>query len=230
MVEVRKPKPVHSWGDLISEIGTIVLGVLIALAAEQGVQMLSWRHQVSEARQAMRNELTDSAGSAYAYRVIFKCNARSLEDLRAQLLKSGPAWKGRPVGYDALFWSWDSSVWSTALASGTLTHMPPGEMNAFASAYAFLPRFVERDAAGQDDAAELGLLGRDLSLADGMRGRMLAAVGRAERRNWSSALLAKQFLERAATVGALPSDADRKQMDGFVGQPGDHCWTQSKTG
>ena len=77
-------------------------------------------------------------------------------------------------------------------------------------------RFQHRRYIGQHDsnriaaldAAELGLLGRDLSLADGMRGRMLAAVGRAERRNWSSALLAKQFLERAATVGALPSDAE----------------------
>ena len=229
MAEVRKPKPVHSWGDLVGEIGTIVLGVLIALAAEQGVQMLSWRHQVSDARQALRTELTDSAASAYAYRVIFKCNALSLDDLRTRLLKSGPAWKGRPVGYESLFWPWDNSVWQTAQASGTLAHMAPSEMNAFASAYSFLPKFLERDATSQNDAAELGLLSHDLSLSDGMRGRMLAAVSRAERHNWVSALGAKQFLGRAATVGALPTDAARKHMDGLVGQPESHCWAQPET-
>ena len=33
-MDIHKPKPVHNWRELLTEIGTIVIGVLIALAAE----------------------------------------------------------------------------------------------------------------------------------------------------------------------------------------------------
>jgi hypothetical protein len=37
-VEIHKPKPVHSWRELLTEIGVVVIGVCIALAAEQTVE------------------------------------------------------------------------------------------------------------------------------------------------------------------------------------------------
>ena len=32
-MEIHKPKPIHNWRDFIKEVGTIVLGVSIALGA-----------------------------------------------------------------------------------------------------------------------------------------------------------------------------------------------------
>ncbi len=227
-MDVRKPKPVHSWNELIGEIGVIVLGVLIALAAEQAVELVHWNHQLAEARKSLREELHTSAQDAYGHRAISNCNAQALSKLRTDLLKSGAAWKARPSAYEALLSTWDSSAWRTAQASGTLGHMTPVELNGYASAYQFPPLFAEQEAKDQDDAAQLELLAYDLNLGDGMRGRMLEAVNRAERQNWLLAVEAKQFLESAAAVGVTLSDVDRKKIDGAIGTPDTDCSLQHK--
>jgi dihydropteroate synthase len=38
-MDIHKPKPIHNWRDFLKEVGTIVLGVSIALA-QQGVDIL----------------------------------------------------------------------------------------------------------------------------------------------------------------------------------------------
>ena len=47
-MDIHKPKPWRGWPALFKEIGTIVIGVLIALAGEQIVETLSWRHRTAE--------------------------------------------------------------------------------------------------------------------------------------------------------------------------------------
>jgi hypothetical protein len=229
-MEVHKPKPVHSWGDLIGEIGVIVLGVLIALAAEQAVELVHWNHQLIETRKALREEINTSAVDAYSHRAIYDCDAKALQKLRSDLLKSGPTWKAKPSAYEALLSTWDTSAWRTAQASGTLGHMTPAELNGYASAYQFPPLFEAQEAKDQDDAAQIELLDYDLSLGDGMRGRMLEAVNRAERQNWLLALETKQFLESAAAVGVTLSDADKKKIDARIGTPETDCSVRAKAG
>jgi hypothetical protein len=227
-MDAHRPKPVHSWNELIGEIGVIVLGVLIALAAEQAVELVHWNHQLAEARKSLRDELHTSAQAAYGHRAISACNSQALSKLRTDLLKSAPAWKAKPSAYEALLFTWDTSAWRTAQASGTLGHMTPAELNGYASAYQWPTIFAEQEAKDQDDAAQLGLLAYDLNLGDGMRGRMLEAVNRAERQNWLAALGAKQFLESAAAVGVALSDVDRKKIDATIGTPDTDCSLQHK--
>ena len=50
-MHVHLPKPLHGWRAFVGEVGIIVLGVLIALAAEQLVQN---GHEQAEARDAVR--------------------------------------------------------------------------------------------------------------------------------------------------------------------------------
>ena len=57
----HKSYPVRSWREFIKEIGIIVIGVLIALGAEQTAEALHWRHKVEEADGAMRLELPMSS-------------------------------------------------------------------------------------------------------------------------------------------------------------------------
>ena len=50
------PKPLHGWREFFGEVGVIVLGVLIALGAEQVVEGFHWQHEVSSFRAAVRQE------------------------------------------------------------------------------------------------------------------------------------------------------------------------------
>jgi hypothetical protein len=227
-MDASKPKAAHSWGELVNEIGVIVLAVLIALAAEQGVELLHWRQQVNDARQAIRGELLDDAANAFQHRAIFKCNSQALSQLRLDLLKSGQAWKGRPVHYEALSFSWGGSAWRTAETSGALAHMPAEEAGGFARAYQFAPAIVELEARSQDDAADIDLLAYDQSLTDGARGRALAAIGRAERRNVLLAQATRQFLNQSALIGVSLPDGEKQKLQARIGADGGDCYAPPK--
>ena len=61
-MEIHTPKhPIRGWRDLLKEVGIIVLGVLIALGAEQSVEAWHWHRKIVDAEQAMVLELRDDA-------------------------------------------------------------------------------------------------------------------------------------------------------------------------
>ena len=55
-MEFHKPHAAKTWGEFFIEIGTIVTGILIALALEQGLQALHDHKVEDEARAALRDE------------------------------------------------------------------------------------------------------------------------------------------------------------------------------
>jgi ribosome modulation factor len=67
-MRITLPKPLHGWRQLAGEVGIIVLGVLIALAAQQIVESANQRSQVRQLRTALDNEIGYGL-AAYGYRV-----------------------------------------------------------------------------------------------------------------------------------------------------------------
>jgi hypothetical protein len=53
------PKPLHGWRELLGEVGIIVIGVLIALGAEQVVETIHWRNEVAAERASLLTEASD---------------------------------------------------------------------------------------------------------------------------------------------------------------------------
>src|SRR5690348_8688107 len=80
-MEFHKPKPVHSWRELFSEIGVVVIGVCIALAAEQSVEWLHWHERVIEARKVIATELTENLTGAIRRVRMAECAERRLDEL-----------------------------------------------------------------------------------------------------------------------------------------------------
>ena len=56
MAHFHIPKPLHGWREFAGEVGIIVLGVLIALAAEQAVQAIHHRIQARDMAKKLREE------------------------------------------------------------------------------------------------------------------------------------------------------------------------------
>src|SRR5947209_2023007 len=80
-MEVHKPKPVHNWRELATEIGVIVIGVLIALLAEQVVEAMRWQEKVGIGGREIRSEIA-SNGSYFDFRVkVAPCIVRRLNQL-----------------------------------------------------------------------------------------------------------------------------------------------------
>ncbi|MBV9062475.1 MAG: hypothetical protein JOY77_06055, partial [Alphaproteobacteria bacterium] len=47
-MDIHKPKPIRNWREFLKEVGIIVLGVSIALGAEQAVEAIHEGHIAGE--------------------------------------------------------------------------------------------------------------------------------------------------------------------------------------
>lgn len=59
-MHIHLPKPLHGWRALVGEIGIIVVGVLIALSAEQFAEFMHNRGQVRQGEEALKDNFRSS--------------------------------------------------------------------------------------------------------------------------------------------------------------------------
>ena len=59
-MHLHMPKPLHGWREFIHEFTIVVLGVLIALGANQMVENWAWSNKVRHAESAMCLELAEA--------------------------------------------------------------------------------------------------------------------------------------------------------------------------
>jgi hypothetical protein len=86
-MDLHKPKPWHGWRDFLKEVGTIVLGVSIALTGEQAVEKWRQHRQYLEARDAMRDELAGDIRNLSSRRdaEVNACSVRRVAEIAAIL-------------------------------------------------------------------------------------------------------------------------------------------------
>jgi hypothetical protein len=130
------PKPLHGWRVFIGEVGVVVLGVLLALAAQQLVQNLQWRSDVRDFRAAVDTELEfNLAASEYRLRQS-PCLLRRLAELDrwSAAQRAGQAMSlVREIGYPKRV-APGTAVWNSR--NGDLTgHVPTQARLAYADLY-----------------------------------------------------------------------------------------------
>jgi len=133
-MEVHKPKAVHNWGELLTEIGVIVIGVAIALAGEQMVEAIHWKNKVADAEVAMSRELSGDLAYAagqlamkdcarnYLARMETAVTNRRTDTLR-QLAAMGPPFTTHP---------WVVESWTAAINSQIPDHIPRDKLADYA--------------------------------------------------------------------------------------------------
>ena len=139
-MEIHKPKPVHNWRELLTELGVVVLGICIAISLEQFVEYLHWRGEVRIGRQALVEEIT-GVDKFYARRVLIApCLDRRLDedagrirDLAANRKIAPRAIVPGETSPGALL---GDAEWQSERSSQTLTHFPRAELALMSSFYA----------------------------------------------------------------------------------------------
>jgi len=128
------PKPLHGWRELIGEVGIIVLGVLIALGAEQAISAIHARQDASQLRRALKSELADNRARWNQMRSQDVCAQRRLGALD-HWLATAPAGARNANGYVLEIFNMHSSAWDIAKSSPAIAHIPLDERLAYASLY-----------------------------------------------------------------------------------------------
>ncbi len=163
---MEKNKQGRGWRVLLTELGIIVLGVSIALAAEQAVTWANWRSEVAQARQALRAEMLDNNNRFFARRLaIAPCLARQVKEADAILTaleeKRAPGkFTNFHQGMGTLI---NDAEWQAERASQVLTHFPRDELAVMGRYYTMLPFFREWATREGDAWREMSGLRRPLA-------------------------------------------------------------------
>ena len=111
------PKPLHGWREFAGEVGIIVIGVLIALGAEQVLEDWHWHNEVGNFRAAVDHEIGRNLDVWRIMMSVRPCVAHRLDDLGRLLAAStggrqlhllGPI--DRPVSYSSYYSVWDDKA------------------------------------------------------------------------------------------------------------------------
>jgi hypothetical protein len=134
-MDIHKPKPWHSFREFLKEYLIIVVGVLTALAAEQAVEWLHWRHEVHIAREAIAFDMKRLVAMAAHKDAMSPCQAErmggfsdALDKAQATHRLEALPWLGGPYTPNMNLRSW------SGLTSGqTLAHMSNRDQIVLAS-------------------------------------------------------------------------------------------------
>jgi hypothetical protein len=207
-MSLKIPTPIHGWRVFLGEVGVIVLGVLIALAAQRVVDTLNWRSEVAGFRDALREELNLNLGT-YPYRAKQKaCIAERLDELQRWLdgWRNGQGQKlAGPIGMVTSHLI-RTNVWDSR-DPDTFAHMPRHEKLE----YSFLfSEFANNEVHRLDEReAWLQLASFDgATLLDHQdQIRLQGLITRARIRDYRIDDNASRFQGRAKALGLYPKKA-----------------------
>ncbi|MEQ7872414.1 hypothetical protein ABDK56_00190 [Sphingomonas sp. ASV193] len=132
-MRVRAPRPLHGWRGFAGEVGIIVLGVMIALAANSIYDDWHWRQVLADERQALNDEVAANYGAEMVRVAQQGCIDRRLADLARvfERQRSGQALGiFAPIGRPTTFTGGEGAL-QMAMADESLTHMPLTEKQAY---------------------------------------------------------------------------------------------------
>lgn len=189
-MEVHKPKhPVRGLRELIKEIGIIVLGVLIALGAEQAVEWLHERHNSAEARENIRAELAADLADLRNRNAIEPCIQRRMDQLAERIDASQdkhyvpPRWVGRPQVYQMV-----AARWNAATSAGRATLLSPDDQATFGQLYARLDNLTSIEVREQQAWAHLRVMEGLSKVSPVMEAQLRQALADARLADWEMRL------------------------------------------
>ena len=208
-MEIHRPKPAGNLREFLSEVAVVVVGIVIALAAEQVVQSFDWRHKVRLADEQMRNEIAGDDGPQVYERIAL---APCLNELLGGIRNAVEQDAARSTLIDALdrVWTprhtWDSAAFQAATAAGILSRMPVERVDAMSRFYTSMPVLEGANEREFRDGSALFLSRAGGALTELEKERVLGAVEALRRDNTEIVRLAELAAAAMSQIGIRVTD------------------------
>ena len=200
-MNLHLPKPLHGWRAFLGEVGIIVIGVLLALSAEQMVGSIRDRHATNAARSNIRAEIVANLTDLAIRKQNEPCVSRRLDEVAAALadpasVGGGLIWIGHPY-YSALH---DAQLRASD-QGGNATLLQPDEQARYASIYSNFTLYMDAQADEIGAWADLRVLEQHPALTPVSEWQLRSALQRARTGRWVMETAARHAAEAAAKLG-----------------------------
>lgn len=123
-----------AWRSIAGEIAIIVLGVLIALGAQEVVKDIEDRRNMAKLLAALRAELGNDRARWEHIRASDRCSLQRLDAIEKWVVSAAPNAK-LDTAYRLFLWNMHSSVWDMAKTSAVTSNIPLHERLTYATLY-----------------------------------------------------------------------------------------------
>lgn len=135
MLDVHPPEhAAHTWRDFFIHIGTIVVGLLIAIGLEQSIEWMHRRHLLHQAEASLHVEFEDNKrflARDEQQLDVTEANLQLLMEHRSHQSLTG-------TGALKMHWEWDdmqSNAWETVRSNGAVALMSYEQAQTYGSIY-----------------------------------------------------------------------------------------------
>ena len=167
------PKPLHGWRAFLGEVGIIVVGVLIALSAEQAVESLHWAAKARAAKSELHNQIVLAWVFGEEREARRECADTYLVELAKKIASSPPQWHPAPANYCGVTYSrvytppnrpWPTEVWRSVETEGTVSYLGGSYPREASFLFDFIRSMGEENSAETNEAAALNALAYPITL------------------------------------------------------------------
>ena len=215
MFRLLKLNPPNGWNAVAWELAIVVVGVLIALGAQQAVEERGWRNEVRLTDDALTIEIAQAVVHASERQVVNRCLSDRLAHLIGKVSSTDGPWSGDPLplprvasgvttttppAYRTPNRPWNDDVWVATQNGGVFSHMPRERVAAFAKVYARMEGLRKVNEFEHQVFPELLYLSFDTRLDAAARQRALATLGRLDWLNGTILLDGEMLIDEVRAV------------------------------
>jgi hypothetical protein len=215
------------WRAFWSEIVIVVLGVVIALAANEAVEAWNWRNRVADAETRLQGDIAWVFLWSAEKSISESCVDAQLAALSRKVLESGNTLEPQPVikSLNLQYMvrmpnrPYRFPVWDALLADGTATHFPPQRQALFGRLSDGLAQSRAYEVETRRMGGMLLVMREPIPLDPVVRANLLTTINDLRSLTASEALNARQRMRLIADNGSAPSDA---LVERFLNAQGKH--------
>jgi hypothetical protein len=210
-MHIHIPKPLHGWREFIGEVGIVVLGVLIALAAQEIVKAVTNQRQVRRGEDSLRDNFARFVTFTAELDAYAPCLQARAAEIRA-IIDEGAANRRLPsVGPIPQLapHPWQIDTYGAMVASQAITHVGHDRAILYSRISTSASDLYQDAIVAWADWGMLGSLsGEPRSFSEGEEAQVRIIIARAVHQDALMRTIANSTVTRIKSTGLL----DRRTM------------------
>ena len=200
---VRFPRPARGWPEFIDDVVIVVVGVVLALTAQELLGRLHQRSAYKETRRNVFDEVAHNLGRLNQRLATQECiddRLRALQPLVGAITPlPRPLWVGRPQ-----IWGTDNGRWQAALAAEQQDAFTGDELARLSTLYSSFENIYEFEVDEQRAWARLRAMENVTAIDRQLQIELILALQQARYSSFQIYLAITQVLNEGAQVGIRP--------------------------
>ena len=218
--------PSMGWKAFWSEILIVILGVLIALAANEAVQDWNWQNKVRDGEARLKIDAEEVFSALSETVVVSPCVDAQLADMAANLLKEGNALQPLPRYSDKFYSDYVVRypnrgflipVWDTLIADGTAIHVSESRRKNYQQIHTQLNFLNQDNSKTTTSRGRFAVMAHPILLDAVVRKDLLTEIEEQRSRYKSMALSASQVMQEIDKLQFVPKS---EQVEAYLKESG----------